>query len=160
MEVSATLRYLRIAPRKVRLVVDLVRGMDVNRAEQHLLMAQKWAATPVLKLLRSAIANAENNNKLDRSNLYVKKITADGGPVLKRYRPAAFGSAHEIRKRTTHVTIVLGERVASAVPAKSEASAKTKAAPAKKAAPKAAKPKAAKKAPAKKRTKKATESTS
>lgn len=109
-DVRAILRHLRIAPRKVRLVVDTVRGMDVRIAERNLSFSQKIAAKPVLKLLRSAIANAEHNFHMDAETLFIKKITADDGPTLKRYRPRAFGSAAPIRKRSSHVLLILGQK--------------------------------------------------
>ncbi len=107
-DVNASLRYLRIAPRKVRLVVDSIRGRNVRLAERDLQFNRKLAALPVLKLLRSAIANAEHNFHLDPENLFIKHIVANEGPTLKRYRPRAFGSAAAIRKRTSHVMLVLG----------------------------------------------------
>lgn len=110
MDVTAKLRYLRMSPRKVRRVVDLIRGMDVRQAQAQLQFLKPWAARPVLKLLNSAIANAENNFKLDPEGLYVKRIVADQGPTLKRFQPKAFGRADVIRKRTTHVIVVLGEK--------------------------------------------------
>lgn len=110
MDVTATLRHLRMAPRKVRLVVDLVRGLPVAEAERRLVFLKKDAARPVLKLLKSAIANAEHNFKLDPATLIVKKITADAGVTLKRFRPRAHGRAAPIRKRTTHIAIVLGQK--------------------------------------------------
>lgn len=106
----AHLHALRIAPRKVRLVVDSIRGLDVQRAQRVLEFQQKIASRSVLKLLRSAIANAKQNHHMDAERLFVKTITADGGPTLKRYRPRAFGASAPIRKRTTHVTIVVEER--------------------------------------------------
>lgn len=108
-EVHAFLRYLRMSPRKVRLVVDAVRGLPVEAAETKLLFIKKDAALPVLKLLRSAIANAEHNAHLDKKDLIIQKITADGGPTVKRFRPRAFGRAAPIRKRTTHIKIVLSK---------------------------------------------------
>jgi large subunit ribosomal protein L22 len=109
MDINASLRHLRMSPRKVRLVVDVVRGLPVNDAETRLAFVYKDAARPVLKLLQSAIANAEHNFKLDRSTLYVKTITADAGVTLKRSMPRAQGRATPIRKRTTHITIVLSD---------------------------------------------------
>ena len=109
-----------MAPRKVRLVIDVVRGMPVNEAETRLKFVQQLAARPVLKLLQSAIANAEHNFKLDRANLYVKTITADGGPTLKRFRARAMGRAATIRKRTTHINVVLDERAAAPVKAETK----------------------------------------
>ncbi len=110
MDVHAFLRSLRISPRKVRLVIDAVRGKSVKDADIRLSLMNKGAALPVLKLLRSAIANAEHNFKMESSSLYIKSITADGGPTLKRSRPRAFGRAAPIRKRTTHLSIVLADR--------------------------------------------------
>lgn len=110
MEVIAHARHIRISPKKVRLIVDLVRGMDVDRASAQLRFYRKAAARPVAKLLDSAIANAEHNFKLNADTLYIKKATVDGGPVLKRWRARAFGRAAGIKKRSSHITIVLAER--------------------------------------------------
>lgn len=112
MNVKASLNSLRMAPRKVRLVVDLVRGLPATEAETRLKFVPKTAARPVLKLLQSAMANAEHNFKLDRSKLTISHIVADGGPTLKRFRPRAHGSAAMIRKRTTHITLVLSDEKA------------------------------------------------
>jgi len=109
MEVRAKLRYLKIAPRKVRLVIDLIRGLPLAEARNQLKFVHKRAAKPILKLLESAVANAKNNFNLDENNLYIKKITADEGPKLKRWRPRAYGRATQILKRSTHVTIILDE---------------------------------------------------
>ena len=109
MEALAKLRFLRMSPRKVRLVCDFIRGMDAEEAQSQLHFLKKKAAIPVLKLLNSAVANAENNFKLKKENLFIKKITVDEGPMLKRWRPRAFGRAGMIRKRSSHITIVLGE---------------------------------------------------
>lgn len=106
----ATARYIRISSRKVKVVIDLIRGKSVDEAEAILLYTPKAAAEPVLKLLRSAIANAENNLDLSRDNLYVAEIYANQGPTLKRYRPRARGSAFHIRKRTSHITVILDEK--------------------------------------------------
>lgn len=110
MEVKAKAKYLRVSPKKVRLVIDLIRGMDVDKALIQLDNLKKDAKEYVVKLLNSAIANAEHNYELERSNLYIKKIIADGGPILHRWRPRAHGRAGAIRKRTTHLTLVLDER--------------------------------------------------
>lgn len=110
MEVKAKARYIRMSPRKVRLVVDLIRGLNVQEAKAQLSFSKKAAAEPVLKLLNSAIANATHNFNMEASDLYVKTITADGGPTLKRWRPRAFGRAGAIRKRTSHINIVLASR--------------------------------------------------
>jgi large subunit ribosomal protein L22 len=112
MEVKAKARYIRMSPKKVRLVAGLVRGMGVGQAEAHLGLTQKAAALPVLKLLRSAIANAEHNFKLEKADLFIKEISVDGGPVLKRFKPRAFGRAGSIRKRTSHINLTLADRTA------------------------------------------------
>lgn len=109
MEIKAKLNYLRIAPRKVRLVADAIRGLPVLEAERRLAFLTKRAAMPVLKLLYSAEANAKNNFSIQKEDLRVVKITVDGGPMLKRSMPRAFGRAAPIRKRTSHVLLVLGE---------------------------------------------------
>ncbi len=111
MEVKAKLRHLHIAPRKVRLVIDQIRGLDTKEALRNLNFIPKRAAKPVTKLLRSAIANAEHNFDLDKDNLYIKEIRADEGPKFRRFQPRAFGRAYPIIKRTTHVLIILDERV-------------------------------------------------
>jgi len=111
MPVIAKLRYLRIAPRKVRLVADLIRGKRIEEAQNILNFKVKKAALPLLKLLRSATANAKNNFQLDESNLYIAKILVDEGPKYKRWRARARGRADEIQKKTSHVTVVLDEIV-------------------------------------------------
>jgi len=111
MKVKAKLSQLRIAPRKVRLVADSVRGLDVEIAQAQLTNLNKKTALPILKLLNSAIANAENNFKLKKENLYISEIRVDGGPTLKRWIPRAHGSASAINKRTSHINIILNEKV-------------------------------------------------
>jgi len=111
MPVTAKLKYLRIAPRKVRLVADLIRGKRIEEAQSILNFTIKKAAPPLLKLLRSATANAKNNFQLDESNLYITKILVDEGPKYKRWRARARGRAEEIQKKTSHVTVVLDEIV-------------------------------------------------
>ena len=108
---TAKLKYLRIAPRKVRLVADLIRGKRIEEARNILNFTIKKAAPPLLKLLRSATANAKNNFQLDESNLYIAKILVDEGPKYKRWRARARGRAEEIQKKTSHVTVVLDEIV-------------------------------------------------
>lgn len=110
MEVKAKLKNLQMTPKKVRLVASVVRGLPVLEAQQQLLFMSRWAARPIRKLLDSAIANAENNYKLDRSNLYVKRIAVDEGRTLKRWKPRAFGRASQIRKRMSRVIIILDEK--------------------------------------------------
>lgn len=111
MPVIAKLRYLRIAPRKVRLVADLVRNKTVEEAQTILEFTIKRAAQPLLKLLKSAIANARHNFQLDEKNLYISKILVDEGPKYKRWMPRARGQASPIQKKTSHVTLVLDEIV-------------------------------------------------
>jgi large subunit ribosomal protein L22 len=120
MEAKAQVKFIRMSPRKTRLVVDLIRGLDIEGAVHQLRFMPKAAAGPVLKLLNSATANAVNNLKLQRDNLYIKTVTVDGGPVLKRWQPRAFGRATPIRKRSAHITIVLAEKVVSKKQAEKE----------------------------------------
>jgi len=109
MEVKAKARYIRMSPRKVRLVIDVVRGMNAKEAVDCLKFMNKLAAEPVLKLLESAMANAEHNFQIKKENLFIKTITADGGPTLHRFKPRAHGRATPIRKRTSHISIILNE---------------------------------------------------
>ena len=109
VEAKATLKYARISSRKVKIVADLIRNKNVEEALSILKFAPKASSEILEKLLKSAIANAENNHFMNRSNLYVAEIYANQGPTLKRIRPAAKGSAVRIRKRTSHITIVLRE---------------------------------------------------
>ena len=109
MPVKAKIRYLRMAPRKVRLVADLIRGKSVGEAQNILSFTKKRAALPLLKLLKQAIANAKNNFQLKEENLYISKILVDEGPRLKRILPRARGRANEIQKKTSHITLVLDE---------------------------------------------------
>src|SRR6185437_12293986 len=110
MEVKASLRYSRMAPRKIRLVADTVRGKNVNEAVKILSFLNKKSAPILKKLLQSAIANAEQKKTLDVDNLFVKHISVDQGPTMKRYMPRAQGRASEIKKKTSHVNLVLEER--------------------------------------------------
>lgn len=107
---QATLKYARISARKVKIVADLIRGKDVNEALAIVKFTPKASSDIIEKLLKSAIANAENNHNMDSKNLYISEIYANQGPTLKRIRPAAKGSAVRIRKRTSHITIVLSEK--------------------------------------------------
>lgn len=104
---TAKLNYLRIAPRKVRSVADLIRGMSVNDAEAQLFMVRRRSAKSLLKLLRSAVANAKNK-QIDPNHLFISEIRVDQGPMLKRILPRARGSASPIQKKMSHVTLVLG----------------------------------------------------
>ncbi len=110
-EAVATLKFARISPRKVKVVADLLRGKNVDEALAIVKFTPKAASEILEKLLKSAIANAENNHNMTHGKLYVAEIYANQGPTLKRIRPAAKGSAVRIRKRTSHITIVLRERV-------------------------------------------------
>ena len=110
MEAKAYLRYLRISPRKVQILCDLIRGKDVNTASAILMNTPKASSEPVLKLLKSAVANAQNNHAMDADKLYVSTATADPGPILKRIQPRAHGRAYRINKRTTHITIAVSEK--------------------------------------------------
>jgi len=110
MIVTAKLNYLRIPSRKVRLVVGLIRGKKVEEAKTILNFTVKKAARPILKLLKSAVANAKQNFQVsDESNLFITRVTVDEGPKLKRWRARARGAAARIQKKTSHVTIVLDE---------------------------------------------------
>ena len=111
MEVRAQLRFLRATPRKVRLVVDLIRGKGVQEAVNILHLTNKSAAKPLEKLLKSAIANAENRDEpLDIDRLFVKEVMVDGGPTMKRFRPAPMGRGFRVLKRSSHVTVKLDTR--------------------------------------------------
>ena len=109
LEAKATLRYARISSRKVKIVADLIRGKKVDEALAIVKFTPKASSEIIEKLLKSAIANAENNHGTNRGNLIVSEIYANQGPTLKRIRPAAKGSAVRIRKRTCHITIVVKE---------------------------------------------------
>ncbi|XOB41591.1 MAG: 50S ribosomal protein L22 [Candidatus Nealsonbacteria bacterium] len=110
MSVLAKLKYLRIAPRKVRLVANLIRGKSVEEAQTILDFTVKKATQPLLKLLKSALSNAKHNFQLlDESNLYISKIIVEEGPKLKRWRARARGTVASIQKKTSHITIILDE---------------------------------------------------
>jgi len=109
MAVTAKLRYLRIAPRKVRLVADLIKGKKVQDAQNILNFTVRKSAQPLLKLLNSAVASASHNFQMEPTNLYISKVLVNEGPKLKRWRPRARGQAFEIQKKTSHITIVLDE---------------------------------------------------
>ena len=110
MAVKAELKYLRVSPQKARLVADLVRGKNLDQAIQIAKFTRKKAAQPLLKLLKSAEANADQMGNVDIDNLYVKTIRVDCGPTLKRMMSRAMGRATVTRKRTSHITIILEER--------------------------------------------------
>lgn len=108
--ITASLKNYRISPRKVRVVANMIRGKSVSDADNILIHAQKKAKGPLNDLLASAVANAKNNFKIDSDSLFVKEIRVDQGFVLKRSMPVSRGSAHPIKKRTSHVSIVLAPR--------------------------------------------------
>ena len=110
MEVRATAKTLRIPPRKARLVLDLIRGKDVEEATAICKFTPNVAAEAVGKVLKSVVANAVNNNDMDETKLYVKACYANEGVTLKRFMPRAKGSASAIHKRTSHITVVVDER--------------------------------------------------
>ena len=110
MEAKAVARYVRVSPRKARLVVDLIRGKSVDEASAILKFTPRAAAEVVEKVLDSAVANAEKNMKIPADTLYVATTYVDEGPTLKRIRPRAQGRAYRIRKRTSHITVVVEPR--------------------------------------------------
>ena len=110
MEAKATLRYIRISPRKVSILCDQIRGKSVKDAEAILALIPKAASDPLAKLVHSAAANAENNHGMDPEKLYVDQAFVCPGPIIKRYRPVSKGRAHHIMKRTSHMTVVVKER--------------------------------------------------
>ena len=107
---SATLKYARISSRKVKIVADLIRGKDVDEALAILKFTPRGAAEIIAKVVKSAKANAENNHEMDADKLYVASIVANQGPTMKRFMPRAMGRATMIRKRTSHIEVVLKER--------------------------------------------------
>ena len=111
MTVTAKLRNLRIAPRKVRLVAELLKNKPVPEAQAILTFTTKKATKSLLKLLNSAVANARNNFQLEPANLYISKITVDEGTKFKRWMPRARGQASEIQKKTSHITLVLSDKI-------------------------------------------------
>ena len=110
MQAKAVARTVRIAPRKVRLVVDLIRGKQIGEAVAILNHTPKAASIVVEKLLKSAAANAEHNYEMDLNNLFVSEVFVDEGPTLKRFRPRAMGRASAINKRTSHITLVVSDK--------------------------------------------------
>jgi len=106
---TVKLNHLKMAPRKVRLVANSIKGLPVNEAEAQLLVSAKRSSGPLLKLLRSAVANLKNNKKLEAEKFFIKEIRVDGGPMLKRWIARAQGRATPIQKKSSHVTIVLAQ---------------------------------------------------
>jgi large subunit ribosomal protein L22 len=113
MEVKAVLNNLRVSPRKVRLAANLIKGQDVLHAQNQLKYLGKKSASHILKLLNSAIANADKNFKIPKNNLFVKTIFVDAGPMLKRWLPRAHGRATMLRKRTSRITLILEEKAST-----------------------------------------------
>ena len=171
MEARAQARYVRVTPMKARRVVDLIRGMNADDAQAMLRFAPQAASEPVGKVLASAVANATNNHAMDAKDLRISEAFVDEGPTMKRIRPRAQGRAYRIRKRSSHITVVVTDGIPMPViskpakPAKPAATAKTPAPAEKPAAEKApaektaAKKTAAKKTTAKKTTAKKTAAT-
>lgn len=120
MEIKASLNYFRVSPRKVRLAADLVKGLPANLAVKQLNFSFKRSSPALVKLLKSAINNAKNNFRLNPDNLYVKELKVDEGPTLKRHMPRARGRATIIRKRTSHISLVLDEFQPKAGPPRAE----------------------------------------
>ena len=110
MEAKAYAKYIRISPRKVQIVCDLIRDRDVDTAMAILLNTPKAASEPLVKLLKSAVANAENNFSMEHDKLYVSEVYATAGPILKRMQPVSKGRGYRINKRTSHVTITVAEK--------------------------------------------------
>jgi large subunit ribosomal protein L22 len=110
VEAKAVAKYVRISPRKARLVVDLIRGRSAKESLAILKTLPNRPTEPIYKVLHAAMANAENNFEMDRDELYVAKVFIDEGPTMKRFRPRARGMASRIRKRTSHITIILKEK--------------------------------------------------
>lgn len=109
METRAVAKYIRVSPQKARLVADVIRGMKADTAVTTLRFMPKKAARILRKVLESAVANADQRDSVDIDTLYVKEITVDGGPMLKRFSPRAQGRATRILKRTSHITVVVDE---------------------------------------------------
>ncbi|WP_027365227.1 50S ribosomal protein L22 [Desulfotruncus alcoholivorax] len=109
-EAKAVARFIRISPRKVRLVVDLIRGKDVKEALAILKYSPQRASVPVAKVVKSAVANAEHNYDMDSDNLVVAACYVDQGPTIKRWQPRAMGRADVLRHRTSHITVIVKEK--------------------------------------------------
>nr|WP_321464839.1 50S ribosomal protein L22 [uncultured Desulfobulbus sp.] len=109
METKAVAKYIRISPQKARLVADVIRGMKADTAVTTLRFMPKKAAQIIRKVLESAVANADQRDSVDVDSLYVKEITVDGGPMLKRFSPRAQGRATRILKRSSHITVIVDE---------------------------------------------------
>src|SRR5664279_775800 len=120
MEVRAISKSVRISPRKIRLVADAIRHLTIDEAMQLLQVTPKRAARPLIKTLQSAVANAINNAKLDKSNLVIGTILVNEGTVLKRFRPSTRGRIHPYKKRSTNITVIVKEKIVAKTPIKAE----------------------------------------
>ena len=120
MKVKVRVKHIRMSPRKVRLVCDIVRGMDVEEALNQLQFTNKRAVKPLVKLINSAVANALHNHEIEKNNLFIDELKVDEGPTLSRWMPRAFGRATPIRKKTSQINLVLEEKVPSAKKKKTE----------------------------------------
>ncbi len=109
MDTKAIAKYIRMSPMKINVVLKLIRGKSVREAYSILMHTNRRSSGVIEKVLKSAVANAENNNGLDRNSLFIKTAYATNGPILKRFQPRAQGRAYRINKRTSHITIVVGE---------------------------------------------------
>jgi large subunit ribosomal protein L22 len=138
MEARAQARYVRVTPMKARRVIDLIRGMQADEAQAVLRFAPQAASEPVGKVLASAIANATNNYAMDARGLVISEAYVDEGPTMKRIRPRAQGRAFRIRKRSSHITVIVSDGIAMAPKAKPAPKAKADPKPAAKADPKPA----------------------
>ena len=155
MEARAHARYIRVTPQKARRVIDVIRGMNAADAQAVLAFAPQAASEPIGKLVASAVANAANNHQMDARELVISEAFVDEGPTMKRIRPRAQGRAYRVRKRTSHITVVVSDgrevivkpKAAAKKALEREAAAEAAETPAKKAPAKKAAP-AAKKAPA------------
>jgi large subunit ribosomal protein L22 len=123
---QATARHVHIGPRKARRVIDMIRGLPAEQALATLRLGPQAATEPVAKTLASAIANAEHNNQLDPRTLVVAAAYVDGGPTMKRFRPRAQGRAYRIRKRTSHITVVVESRPGEAAPTRTRRATTTR----------------------------------
>ena len=110
MEARANAKYIRISPRKVKIICDLIRGKDAGTAMAILMATPKAGSEIMIKLLKSAVANAENNFEMDPERLYISETFVGPGPILKRFRPRAQGRAYRINKRTSHITVGVKEK--------------------------------------------------
>ncbi|MBI4991928.1 MAG: 50S ribosomal protein L22 [Candidatus Harrisonbacteria bacterium] len=140
-KVIAKLNHLHVAPRKVRLVASALKGLSVNEAEAQLLFRPQRSGKPLLQLLRSAIANAKNNYKLNTDNLFIESIRVDQGPMMKRFLPRAMGRATPIQKKTSHVLLIVEDREKAKAPRFNIAEVKKAKLPKKEKAGKVTKPK-------------------